>query len=355
MTAWADIERAVEARPDWKRAGRSRRWDGPCPVHHEGRTQCWVQPGSRGADVVIGCQLCGSPGGKLDGEGLQAHREALLPDSGRGYRDGAPNPFQKPKRLKAEAHSTLPGRVWKAAAPFEADPGAVFGVLYLGSRLGALPPLDAGSVRWAPAAAVRDFLYPRLPEGAAGCIVYRFAGEGEIETLAVQVEAVGPGALRVPFGGGAKRPAVAGSKFGGGTRVFTARPADEGDDNPVTHICEGPLDALALAMLERAGLMRRPETGGLVPGRIVGTLGTSGWTPKAAPGKGPVVLWAQDDEPGIDAAGVLRRLLAGRGCRSVFPDVLPPGPERDWADVAKAEFDEHAAVSAYQQGEFEDD
>ena len=347
MTSWADIERAVQARPDWKRRGR--RWDGPCPVSNYGKTQCWVQPGDRGAAVVIGCQHCGGPGG-LDGEGLRSHREALL---GVQPSSAAAPPPRKPRSAR-NMDEDLPGRVWTAAEPLREarGGGGLVGLLYLSNRLGDDPP-DTGSLRWAAAEDIEDFLKPRLPKGAAGCLVYRFAGDGEIETRAVQVEAVG-GEGRILFGGGAKRPAVAGSKFGG-ARVFTARKADEDDGDPVTHVCEGPLDALALAMLERAGLMRRPETGGLVPGRIVGTLGTSGWTPEAAPGKGPVVLWAQGDKPGADAAQALSRQLAGRNRRTVFPKIEPPGSERDWADIAKTEFDERAAVSAYQRGELEDD
>ena len=99
-------------------------------------------------------------------------------------------------------------------------------------------------------------LRPRLPDGAAGAVLYRFAppdGPG----VAVQFEAVTADGSRVLVAVGrpgerrtAKRPTVIGSRFDGGMLAFVARPGAAG---AVLHLAEGPIDALALVALERLG------------------------------------------------------------------------------------------------------
>ena len=64
---------------------------------------------------------------------------------------------------------------------------------------------------------------PQLPNGAAGCVVYRFGSPGEADTYAAQLEAVNAHGARVLFGAAGKRPSVAGSTFTHGARVFLAR------------------------------------------------------------------------------------------------------------------------------------
>ena len=134
----------------------------------------------------------------------------------------------------------LAAAVWRAGVEADGTPGAV----YLRGR-GAWPG-PVAALRWLPAVeAARIGLRPRLPDGAAGALLYRFAATGELGTAAVQCEAVadgnaregrlpgrcgaaGPDALsgvpeRLAFGGGAKRPSVTGSDFDGGRRVFDLR------------------------------------------------------------------------------------------------------------------------------------
>ena len=89
-------------------------------------------------------------------------------------------------------------------------------------------------------------------------MVYLFAGPGEADTFAAQLEAVDTDDEQVTFypwrpeNDRAKRPSVSGCTFDGGRRVFRARRRSW----TWRSTCgEGPLDALALVHLERLGLV----------------------------------------------------------------------------------------------------
>ena len=104
------------------------------------------------------------------------------------------------------------------------------------------------------------------------------------------------------------------------------------------NLCEGSLDALALATLATMGIERRALGGGA----IVATAGAGGWRLAAvADWPGPVTLWVQADGPGYRAAVRLRLALADAG-RAVTLELAPVA--MDWADVARVERDERAAV-----------
>ena len=254
------------------------------------------------------------------------------------------------------------------------------------------------ALRWLPAdAAARIGLRPRLPDGAAGALLYRFAAPGEVDTAAVQCEAVNEGGERMAFSGGVgKRPSVTGSDFDGGRRVFVARlpmqagrvrvrrdrgdvgvnaagepvelavddqDPDGGDDGgggsddgsnggelfdhapDVTtaagvNLAEGPIDALALATLAAAGIERRA----LGDRPILAAAGVGGWRSAAvADWPGPVTLWVQSDDEGQSALAGLRlaRALRRQG-RAVRRMVAPAG--MDWADVAAVEAGEREAI-----------
>ena len=113
----------------------------------------------------------------------------------------------------------LAAAVWRAGVEADGTPGAV----YLAGR--GCWPGPVAALRWLPAVeAARIGLRPRLPDGAAGALLYRFAAPGEVDTAAVQCEAVNEGGERMAFSGGVgKRPSVTGSDFDGGRRVFVAR------------------------------------------------------------------------------------------------------------------------------------
>ena len=254
------------------------------------------------------------------------------------------------------------------------------------------------ALRWLPAVeAARIGLRPRLSDGAAGALLYRFAVQCEGATFAVQCEAVNEGGERMAFGGGVgKRPSVTGSDFDGGRRVFVARALpvqagrvrvrrdrgdvgvnaagepvelavddqdpDGGDDGggsddggnggelfdhdpDVTtaagvNLAEGPIDALALAALWRMGIERRA----LGDRPIVGAAGVGGWRLAAVAGwPGPVTLWVQSDGPGYRAALRLEAALR-HGGRAVGLEVAPAG--MDWGDVAYIEAAEREAVQS---------
>ena len=391
MITWPAVEAALQGRPDWRRIGVE--WHGPCPVTLAGRDGAWFGAGSGSGGVRCGCRHCGDAGGRLEGEVLTAHLAAVA-----GGEAAPRGSLRAVKRLRTErTHSQrgdgaadLAAAVWRAGVEADGTPGRT----YLHGR-GAWPGAVA-ALRWLPAdAAARIGLRPRLPDGAAGALLYRFAAPGEVDTAAVQCEAVNEGGERMAFSGGVgKRPSVTGSDFDGGRRVFVARlpmqagrvrvrrdrgdvgvnaagepvelavddqDPDGGDDGgggsddggnggelfdhapDVTtaagvNLAEGPLDALALAALWRMGILRSV----LGDRPIIGTAGEGGWRSAAVAGwPGPVTLWVQGDGPGRRAAGRIGAALE-RADREWLLELAPAG--MDWADVADVEAAERAAI-----------
>ena len=365
---------------------------GAVSVTGAGRTKAWFGPGSGSGGVRGGCRICGDVGGRLDGEALREHLDAL--DAGGSpacvgtHGGGVPPPetaLRGPHGAgRSEAGAARRLAVWAASASADDSPGAAYltgrGAWPAGERLPA-------SVRWLPALAA-GALRPRLPGGSAGALCYLFAAPGEADPAAIQLEAVTAGGERLPFGAAGKRPSVTGSDFGGGRRVFVARmpgrveardgrerPRDHcsasmrpGAETPGTslwpaapesswqscdeatrpggvndtttaagvHLCEGPLDALALVHLARLGSVE------LAGAAVIGTAGAGGWTLAAvASWPGPVTLWVQADGPGRRAAARIGAALerAGREWRL---ELAPAG--MDWADVAAVEAAEREAI-----------
>ena len=293
MIAWPDVEAALQGRPGWRRVGRE--YHGPCPVSGAGRDCCFASEG-RAGDVALGCRKCGGNGGKLDSESFLAHLAALGGETARHVAAHATN-----DRAAIATPSALPGRAWRASEPVDGTPGA----RYLLVTRQAWPTGERfpASVRWLPTESARRVgVRPRVPDGAAGCVVYRFGSPGEADTNAAQLEAVNAHGERVPFGAAGKRPSVAGSAFAGGRRVFHAG----GDVDRGVHLVEGPLDALALVHLARLGAVE-------LAGAVFGAQGTPGFTASACPGRGPVVLWPDGDGPGERAAVRAKRALRRAG------------------------------------------
>ena len=109
---------------------------------------------------------------------------------GRGRRRGRPHrgSLRAVKRLRTErTHSQrgdgaadLAAAVWRAGVEADGTPGAV----YLAGR--GCWPGPVAALRWLPAVeAARIGLRPRLPDGAGGALLYRFAAPGEVDTAAV--------------------------------------------------------------------------------------------------------------------------------------------------------------------------
>ena len=221
--------------------------------------------------------------------------------------------------------------MWRAAERAAGTPGCAYLCARLGISVFEPPP----SVRWlsaAVAASVRGC--PRLPAGAAGALVYAFtAAVG----LAVQLEAVNVDAGRVLWRRGAKRWSVPGSDFGGGRRRFVAR---RGEPGRGVWLCEGPLDALAVAVRERVCGVRF-----LAGAAVFGAAGAVHLTPAAVEAvEGPVVVAAQDDKASLVAAVRLARALARAG-RSV--EIRRPREGLsglDWCDAVRLEAGEREAI-----------
>ena len=326
--SWRDVEAGVLTRQDWKREGNA--WRGPCPVSGVGKDTCSVKPYPDDPDNVL--VICGVCGGRLEPAAVREHLDAICGPAPMepGRFPGTPRRrSQKPRA--AESSSGHAAAAWREAGPVDGTPGLV----YLVDR--GVWPGSVAAVRWLPVDAARRLnIRPRLPAGAAGGLVYRYAAPGETETLAVQIEAVDGAGERCCFYPKAKRPAVNRSRFDQGRRVFTAR---QGESAGVW-LCEGPLDAMALLVLELHGTL---DLGGAA---VLGAAGTAGFSLAAVAGvPGPVTLAAQDDRPSVLAAvklgGDVRRLT-----RRIVRIRRPAEglTKRDWADAAALETAEREAI-----------
>ena len=223
--------------------------------------------------MALGCRKCGGNGGKLDSESFLAHLAALGGETARHVAAHATN-----DRAAIETPSALPGRAWRASEPVDGTPGHTY---LVARRVWPAGERFPASVRWLPTESARRVgVRPRVPDGAAGCVVYRFGSPGEADTNAAQLEAVNAHGERVPFGAAGKRPSVAASAFAGGRRVFHAG----GDVDRGVHLVEGPLDALALVHLARLGAVE-------LAGAVFGAQGTPGFTAQRVfwPGAGGVM------------------------------------------------------------------
>ena len=172
MIAWPDVEAALQGRPGWRRVGRE--YHGPCPVSGAGRDCCFASEG-RAGDVALGCRKCGGNGGKLDSESFLAHLAALVGETARHVAAHATND------RAAIATSALPGRAWLASEPVDGTHGHTY---LVARRVWPAGERFPASVRWLPTASARRVgVRPRVPDGAAGCVVYRFGSPGEADTL----------------------------------------------------------------------------------------------------------------------------------------------------------------------------
>ena len=323
MLTWSSVEAALTGRAGWKRRGRE--WHGPCPVTGSGRDCAWFARGrGDGDDVRGGCRACG---GRLDASAFRAHLVAVVGGAVADVSAAAIVPVSDTVARDSPRRGRLAGDVWGATESI----GAV-GARYLEARLGA-GGWSGGSVRWLPRSqAVAVGLWPRLPDGAVGALVYRFAAPGEAETLAVQIEALDGAARRMRFDAAGKRPAVAGSHFGAGRRVFQAF---GGKPDRGCWLTEGPLDALAVVQLSRAGALD------LAGAAVVGVAGTAGFQVRAVHARGLVTLAPDRDAAGRRAAVRLGTALRIRG---VAVRVRRPPVRMDWSDCALAAWQEREAI-----------
>ena len=326
MITWPDIEAAAK-RAGWQRIGREYR-GAPCPSCGGGaKRSAWVRPlgdswgggchasgctGLAVARALIGCPPSRDPRGPLRAVPAGGGLSQVVPThAGGGGR--------------SEGGAARCAAVWGASVSADGSPGAA----YL-TRRGAWPAGERlpASVRWLPASAAKE-LRPRLPGGSAGALCYLFGAPGEADPAAIQCEAVDASGARVLFGNGAKRPSVTGSDFGGGRRVLVASAGDP--DRGGVHLCEGPLDGLALVHLARLGAVN------LDGAAVIAAAGAGGWRLAAVKGwPGPVALWPDSDLAGSGAALRLRLALSAAG-RTAAIQSAGDGDLTDWAAVEAAE------------------
>lgn len=343
MISWGDVEVAARA-AGWKRAGRE--WSGPCPFCG-GRDRAHVSPGDS-VEVLGGCRACGAEGHKLaralTGEPSRApalRASGLLagfpsPDRSAGAGGDSPGsvgPLHagRPRARTGDSRgSDLPARVWGAAGQVAGTPGAV----YLAGR--GVWSGEHREIRWLPSASARGCrLYPKMPAGAAGCLVYLFRGAADTSAAALQVEAVDDAGVRLSRWRywnrdegrdeerETKRPSVSGSDFAAGRRVFVARQSEAGR----CVVCEGAIDALVVA-----GLSSFAGHG------VRGTAGTSFFQPAAVAGCVEVVIAAQPDAAGTPAAIRLGAALIRQGLQVRI--LRPPDGLADWGEVPGSSFRE---------------
>ena len=378
---WPDVERALRAGtwPDWR--GR-REWHGPCP-DCGGRDRAALHPHRDDPlDVGGGCRGCSLTGLDL------ARRLLGLPDlpsarpfparvpkrprrtrsraaHGDSGTESVPQAVRDSESLSGRATGTParrgPGRgptrlalpfpnIWRAGVPADRTAGADYLV-----RTRRVWPADLAlpaAVRWLPAdraAALR----PRLPDRAAGALLYRYADGADGVTVACEAVTLDGAAL--DFGGAGKRPNLNGSRWDGdgGRRVFVARgivtrvrDRRQGRGNPTgevesvrgphgVHVCEGPVDALALVHLAELGAVD------LAGAAVIGVQCAGRMLPGAvADWPGPVTAWPDPNEAGERAAGRLAAALPGR----VRVRWRAAGPGRDVADWAAEAALEREAV-----------
>jgi len=272
--------------------------------------------------VRCGCRHCGNGGGRLGAEALREHLAAVCGDdvgAFQGRPEGASWHVRGGRERQDATGPGLADAVWRATVAADDSPGW----RYLVERRKVWPAGERlpASVRWLPTGAA-DRTGLRLPDGAAGCICYLFAGPGEADVWALQYGVVNAAGERLVSMNGVKRLSVRGSDFGSGRRVVTAWP---GDDGAGVHLCEGPIDTLALLHLERLGLVD------LAGAAVVGTMGVGLFKPAAVGGwTGPVWLRPDQDRAGALAAVKLGAALERRG--RAWDVRRPPMPFKDWAE-----------------------
>ena len=289
-------------------------WHGPCPVGNSSSARpdgFWVNPSAQ----LFGCRPCGL---RLRGEALRAHLEPVgIWTSERESGSWRAPVYRKPSSTRGDP--TRVARLWSAAGPVTRTPGAI----YLAGR-GVWPGVEHPAVRWLPASSASALrIYPQLPTNAAGCLAYAFLGSGEGEPGAIQVEAVDGAGARLTswrFRDGPrdeKRVSVSGSAFAYGRRRFVGRSPKA----PLLWICEGPLDALALALM-------LPEERG-----VIGVSGTAGFKAAAVERfAGKVVIAPDGDEGGTRAGIELASALKSRGQHY---EIVVPHTGLDWCDVLR--------------------
>ena len=166
MTAWAEVERALQAGVSgWRRRGSE--WSGPC-ARCGGRDRAHLRAGDA-VEVLGGCRGC-------DVTGPDLARAILGPESAAQSTRGPGVQAMLGRENAAQAKSR--GRIGPAGADLARSGAATGrGAGLPGGRCGLAAGCHPGApVRWLTAAAAgREGCRPALPPGAAGALVWGFA------------------------------------------------------------------------------------------------------------------------------------------------------------------------------------
>ena len=242
--------------------------------------------------------------GLVAGRALRVGREQVAaPQPGRG------RPAARTPDREGEAQWAA-GRLWQGAVRTDTGPLRA----YL-TRRRCWRPGDAipAWVRWVdPAVVSRGRWDPSLPPGAAGGMIVAFTNESGTVT-AVQIEALMADGRRTTPRWRKARGRMAGTAF----RVAGA--------NGPLRLCEGPIDALALAAAYRGPVWAAGGSGNLA--RLAGGVTAMGQD---------VVVHADGDGAGARAAAALASRVRSGGtvCTIVRQDGMDPA---DWVAERVAE------------------
>ncbi len=263
-------------------------------------------------------------------------------------RHSAPVPRSRPDPARPaasddgreHAKAALVARLWGAGEDADDSPGR----LYLARRR-AWPPAGTGpdlprAVRWLPAhSPVVRMADPAakwhgVPDGSAGSLMFVLHRGGQ--PVGVQLLAVDGAGERIAWFGAR---AVKIRTVGRSAATFEGSP---GGPLEATHVCECAVDAL--------GVLIEPSTG---PGAVLASVGAGGLRRIAhgVPGEGWVILHADGDQAGIDAAQAAEKSIRKRDPNRSVRIVPYAG---DPADALAEWVGNRAAIRAY-EGESADE
>ncbi len=281
---------------------------GPCPSCG-GTDRFHVNDRRRGGGAALfGCRRCAGRGAIL---------AAAFPDGTAKSRGASPGSWRGPSRgvPRSDDDRVDAARMWARNAR---RPAGTPAQRYLASRGVARFNAD---VRWLPASTWRQVAqggpYARAlpPTGAAGAVLFLLsilAGAGEPRTRALVVEALADDGRRCAWADGSRCRFAVGRLAGAWFRAYPPR------HSPALAVCEGPIDALAIA----------------ATGTEAWAAGGSSGLPRradelAATGR-EIELWPDGDRPGRAAAIRLLAELRGRRVlcrRRRLPDDSDPAQQ----------------------------
>ena len=344
LPSWADWQGRADALGLRLRSGEL---VGPCPSCG-GTDRFHIR--RRDPDAIVGCRGCID--GIDGGSGFGAVLRAVFPERpSRTARDtiGSPSISRTPRTPKSpqpadtgpDPRAELVARLWARAAPADPTPGRLYLALRFAWPAAGIGPELPATVRWLARGGEPRSYWPGVSD-AAGALAFAWRRpDGELATLTLMaISAAGERVLwkrEDTEGPGNTKSWVIPRTSRAGTAFETRAPSCDAD--PV-HVAEGEADALALALAPWCG-----------PGGVYAAGGTSGLHGVARgnlklPGRGPVVIHADEGGQGCKAAGEAQARIqaAGRECRVEWYAGDPADALAEWIGA-------RAAIREYEGGE----